>query len=200
MEKGDKMGMRRAKELSELFRKGSLQIAEGHKLMVCTNQLREGERGTFAPGGKAPGYWASIRVELRKINAYTKGQVNKSGEITESVKVGAKNREVEIVTGIRSIAKITKNSCDSPFRTAPVAVVFGYGLDNIRENLQYVKDMTGAGTFTCPDGQSFMAMNDALRYVEKAQLEEELMEETIGIWEGIQEAIANKTSRIPKRR
>lgn len=200
MEKGDKMGMRRAKELSELFRKGSLQIAEGHKLMVCTNQLREGEKGTFSPGGKAVGFWASIRIELRRITGYTKGQVNKSGEITETIKVGKKNREVEDVLGIRSIAKVMKNSCDSPYRTAPVALVFGYGIDNIRENLQYIKDMSGENSFVCPDGTSFAGMNQAIDYIEKNQLEGELVEETIDIWQGIREAFGNKVGRIPKRR
>lgn len=200
MEKGDKMGMRRAKELSTLFRKGSLQIAEGHKLMVCTNQLREGEKGTFSPGGKAVGYWASMRVELRRITGYTKGQVNKSGEITESITVGKKNRTVEDVRGIRSIAKLMKNSCDSPYRTAPISLVFNYGIDNIRENLQYIKDMSGENSFICPDGASFSPMNAAIDHIEQNQLEEDLMEETIEIWQGIQDTFGKKTSRIPKRR
>jgi len=200
MDKEDKMGMRRAKELSTLFRKGSIQIAEGHKLMICTNQLREGDKGTFTPGGKAVGYWASIRIELTRITQYTKGIVNKDHEIMESITVGSKNRSVEQVIGIRSMAKITKNSCDSPFRTAPVALVFNYGIDDIRENLQYVKDMTGNTSFLCPDGKSYVSLKDAIRYVEQNQLEEELQEEVIDIWEGISKAFKEKTPREPKRR
>jgi RecA/RadA recombinase len=196
----DKMGMRRAKELSTLFRKGSIQIAEGHKLMVCTNQLREGDKGTFTPGGKAVGYWASIRIELRRVTQYTKGQINKQSEITEEIKVGAKKRVVESVRGIRSIAKITKNSCDSPYRTAPVALVFGYGIDNIRENLQFVKDMTGANAFECPDGSRFVAINDAISKVESEQLEEELVDSVIEIWEDLEASFKEKSKRIPKRR
>ena len=200
MEKGDKMGMRRAKELSELFRKGSIQMAEGHKLMICTNQIREGEGGNVTPGGKAVGFYASVRIELKRISRYTKGQVNKDYEITETIKVGEKNREVENVIGVRSLARITKNSCDSPFRSAPVALVYNYGIDNIRENLQYVKDMTGGNTFECPDGKTLVSMNDAIRYIENENLEEELAENVIDIWQGIQSTFKEKVGRTPKRR
>jgi len=43
MDKGDKMGMRRAKEFSEGLRKTSVDIAVPHKLVVCTNQIRQSE-------------------------------------------------------------------------------------------------------------------------------------------------------------
>ena len=198
--KGDKMGMRRAKELSEGLRKSSIVLAEGNRLMVCTNQLREGESGKFTPGGKGVGYWSSVRIEIKYINQYTKGIVNKSPNVIETIKVGDKNREVEKIMGIRVLATVIKNSKDDPYRFAPISIIFGYGIDNIRDNLQYLKDILGESTFVCPDGLSFQSLKDAIGHVEKNNLEEELRERVIDLWEDVEAAFKDATQRKKKKR
>ena len=137
-EKGDKMGMRRAKEFSEGLRKTGRVLADGgYRSLVCSNQLRTGDSGTFTPGGKGIPYWSSIRIQI-----LTARQLNKNKEnfILQTVKVGSKNKEVQEVKGINCVAKIVKNSKDDPYREAPFSIVFGYGLDDIRSNLQWYKD------------------------------------------------------------
>lgn len=200
MTKGDKMGMKRAKEIGEGIRKSSVLLSEGNRIMVLTNQLRTGEKGKFTPGGAAPGFWSSIIVELRRISQYTKGIINKSPTITKTLKVGDKKREIEKTIGIRTMAFVVKNSKDDPFRQAPISIVFKYGIDDVRENLQYIKDIMGNTTFECPDGKSSVSLEDAIVHVEENNLESDLRESVINIWEEVEELFRDVSKRKNKKR
>ena len=54
---------------------------------------------------------------------------------------------IEKKYGIRSHCIVKKNSVDDPFREAPVSIVFGMGIDDIRENLLYRKEVKGDPKF-----------------------------------------------------
>jgi RecA/RadA recombinase len=199
--KGDKMGMKRGKEFSAGFRKTARIIANNNWLWVLTNQVRQGDYGETTPGGMATAFYASIRVRLRHkediVKAIKLSDDNEEGaELSKKEKKEktAKN-EFKKVIGIMSEAFVVK-SVDDPFRTAPIYILFGYGIDDIRGNLQYIKDMTNASVYVCPDGKTYKSLNMAISYfhykdengqlVEKRELVDALKEQTIDLWEAIE--------------
>ena len=88
MEKGDKMGMRRAKEFSEGCRKFARILKQKDFLMVCSNQVRTGEMGQdVTPGGKAIGFYASLRIRLKKVEKLFQEKTFKAGKAKKIKKV-----------------------------------------------------------------------------------------------------------------
>lgn len=188
---GDKMGMRRAKEFSEELRKTCRILTKKNLLMVCSNQVRVNiDAGPYGqkyttPGGESIGFYASLRL-----------RTSKPEKIKEKIKVAGK--EVTRVIGVETQIEVFKSSIDKPYRTAPVIILFDYGIDDIRANLQYIKDYT-KNTQYCVGKQVLSnSMDEAITLVESEGLEESLKEEVIDLWE----AIENKfdTERKPKNR
>lgn len=185
MDEEDKMGMKRAKDFSEGFRKSCRMLASNNWLLACSNQLRESTTGgTDSPGGKAIKYYASVRMTIK--------QDFKNGKIIRQKKIAGV--DVKKVQGINSTCRIIKSSVDNPFREAPVSIIFGYGIDDIRANLEYYKDMTGDGKYY---GGKFSTIDKAIDYVEENELEAELKEKVIDLWEDIEEqfTIRRKTKQ-----
>ena len=198
--KGDKMGMRRGKEFSAGFRKTARLIANNNWLWVCTNQVRQGDFGETTPGGMATGFYASVRVRLQQQEKIEKTIIlekEKTGDERKEKKEKKSGVEVVKVIGILTEATVIK-SIDDPYRTAPVYIIFGYGVDDIRGNLQYCKDMTNSSTYPCPDGRTFVAINMAIQHIENENLEKVLKERTIDLWEEIEKKFEAK--RNPKVR
>jgi len=189
--KGDKMGMRRGKEFSAGFRKTARIIVNKNWLWVCTNQVRQGDYGETTPGGMATAFYASIRLRLRQMDEVKKTiKLNLSGkEIPEDEEPSDKKKksksEVTKILGIETEVTVTK-SIDDPYRTAPIYIMFGYGIDDIRGNLQYTKDMTNNTVYECPDGKTYVAINAAILWIERNNLVEQLRENTIDLWETIE--------------
>ena len=189
-EDGDKMGMRRAKEFSEETRKTCRIITNRNYLMVCSNQIRQsgdtsgyGEKYT-TPGGESIPFYASVRLK-----AGSKKKLSK--EITVS------GKKVTKVYGVKVEVEVYKNSCWKPYRTAPVTIVFDYGIDDIRDCLQYLKDYSSDSTY-CIQGESFQSISDAIAHVEENRLEKVLKNLVIDKWEEIEAMF--KEDRIKKRR
>jgi len=174
---GDKMGMRRAKEFSAGLRKLAVIIGKPHKLLLLTNQVRQGEFGSITPGGKGIPFYCSIRMEVKSF-AKVKG---KSPYITKKVTMGKKRKEVLKTIGINVVVKMVKNTKNDPFREAPVCIVFGYGIDDIRANLQWTKDITGETSYDCID-KTVGEMEKAIDYIEENKLISKLKEQTTKLW------------------
>ncbi len=187
---GDKMGMRRAKEFSEELRKTCRIIKQNNYLMVCSNQVRQNlDAGPYGqkyttPGGEAIGFYSSLRLRFAKPE-----------KITTKLKVAGK--EVKHVVGVEVQVEVFKSSIWEPYHTAPLTIIFDYGVDNIRDSLQYLKDHTTATQYVLGDKVRTQSMADAIRQVEEEHLEDELREEVIRLWEEIQRQF--KTERKPKR-
>lgn len=177
-EDGDKMGMRRAKEFSEGFRKSCRVLAKNKYLMVCSNQVRQSvgagkfEPKYHTPGGEATGFYASLRLQMRA------GQKIKK----EIVVHGKKIKKVKAVT---SYVEVFKSSVWKPYGTAPVTILFDYGIDDIRQNLQYIKNFTSATQYSLNGERLEVSMEDAIVIIEEEGLEKELKEEVIDLWEEI---------------
>ena len=173
MEKGDKMGMRRAKEFSEGFRKMARKIASENLLLACTNQTRQGEFGDVTPGGRAVAFYSSLRLQTKQ-----KSLIH--------VEKDFHGKKVKKAIGIESHVFVKKSTIDDPYREATIYIVFGYGIDDIRGNLQYMKDMQNETKYMCPGGKGYVSMAKAIEYVEKEGLESDLREQTIDLWEEVE--------------
>jgi len=185
MEDQDKMGMKRAKDFSEGLRKTCRLIANNNLLIVCTNQEREGTDGhAHTPGGKGIPYYASLRIRITPV--FGKDKIFRSKTIN--------NVKHDAVIGIRSLCEVKKSSIDIPYRKAPVHIVFGLGIDDIRGNLTWMKEINGLKKFVAVD-KEFAFVEEAIKHIESNDLEAPLRESVIDTWEKIQRELAIERKR-----
>jgi RecA/RadA recombinase len=211
--KGDKIGMKRAKDFSQEMRLTARDIANSGNLVVCTNQIRQGEYGATTPGGVSVEFYASLRLKLlpdlqkgvevkvdtKKLlgldtTADTKDQRPPRTKKEDKEDVG----KLRKILGIRTNVLIAKSSIDDPYRQAYIYIMFGYGIDDVRANLQWLKDMRQDSMFETPSGKRFVSVGQAITSVEANQEESALREIVIDTWEQIEAAV--KQNRARKRR
>lgn len=188
---GDKMGMRRAKEFSEQCRLTARVLAKENYLMVCSNQIRQNPNaGPYGqkyrtPGGESIGFYSSLRLRF-----------SSGSKIKKKIKVAGK--EQQRVIGIESQVEVYKSSVWKPYHTAPLYIIFDYGIDDIRSNLQYLKTNTKSTTYVLGDEKLGQSIEDAIAAIEEHRLEKKLKNAVIDLWEDIESKF--EVSRKRKRR
>lgn len=188
---GDKMGMRRAKEFSEELRKTCRVLPKNNLLMVCSNQVRENlDAGQYGnkyktPGGLGISFYSSLRL-----------RVGTPEKLTVKQKIVGK--ETTRVIGIKSQIEVFKSSVWKPFHSAPVYILFDYGIDDIRANLQFIKDYSKNTIYTLGEQKLDMSLEKSIKIIEKSGTEKELQKQTIALWEDIESKFESK--RKPKLR
>jgi recombination protein RecA len=187
-DEGDKMGMRRAKEFSEGLRKTARLLKQNNYIMACSNQIRDNADATgygekfSVPGGRAIAFYASVRLRMFKPEKVT-------------VKKTVRGKEVKKVVATKVKVQVYKNSCDAPYREADIYIDFGYGIDDIRANLQYLKDFSREKTYHL-DGESLgISLEKAIQQIELNEQEEQLRDAVIDVWHEVQDAFKVKRKR-----
>jgi len=191
LDDGDKYGMRRAKEFSEECRKVCRVLTQRNILMVCSNQVRQNlDAGLYgekykSPGGEAIGFYSSLRLRChspRKI------------QVEKDVGSGKQKR----VVGVETSIDVYKSSVWEPFRQATVNIVYGYGVDDVRGNLEFVKKTTGSTVYVVGDVRVGVSLERAVARVEEQNLESDLKRQTIQLWREVEEKF--RVHRSAKRR
>lgn len=188
-DEGDKMGMKRAKDFSEQLRKTCRILKQKNLLLVASNQVRVNTDavGKFSPkystpGGEAIKFYSSVRLKF-----------NNPEKIYKEIKFHGKT--VKKAIGVTVEIEVVK-TVDKPFRKAPLTIIFDYGIDNIRDSLQYIKDYSKNTTYCVGDQNLGVSMEEAIKKVESLHLEKPLREEVIDLWELIDSKFAS--DRKPK--
>lgn len=179
-EDGDKRGQAKAKELTQGCRKTCITIAENNKIVLFTNHEKDGEYGKITPGGKAVPYHSSLRLRIAGKKPITMIKTFKS-----IVRGKEMEKKIESTIGIKSEVTIKKSSIDKEYRTCPLYIIFGKGIDDVRGNLQYIKDMTKDTVYDVFD-KTYKSLAFAVRYIEEHDLETKLREHVIDTWEQIE--------------
>jgi len=148
------MGLQ-ARLMSQALRKLSAAISKSLTSVIFINQLREKIGVMFGnpettPGGRALKFYASVRLDMRKINTIKEG---------------------EVFVGNRVRVKVAKNKVAPPFRTAEFDILFKEGISkegNILDlgvNLNLV-DKSGAW-FTYKDEKLGQGRENARVYLKE---------------------------------
>jgi len=183
--------MRRPKEFSEELRRTCRIIQKKNLLMVVSNQVRQNiDAGNYGPkyttpGGLGIGFYSSLRLRA--------GNPEKI-----KVKKTIAGKEVMRVIGVETQVEVFKSSIWKPFHTAPLTILFDYGIDDIRANLQFIKTYTKNTTYTLGGEKLALSMDDAIAIVENDERQDELREEVIELWEEIEKKF--ESERKPKKR
>lgn len=184
---------RRAKLFSQELRKAARMIKKKNILIALSNQIREkmdaaafGEK-TDTPGGQALKFYSSLRLKASKSNPH---------KITKEISY--KGKKLKKTIGVATNIEVYKSSVWEPHHSAPVYILFDYGIDNIRANLEYVKKFTNATVYYAGSNKLSNSMDEAIAQVEEDELEDELEEQVINIWEEIESKF--KKQRKNKKR
>ena len=187
-EDGDKMGMSRSKQFSEQLRRTCRVLKQKNFLMVCSNQIRTNvnagmyEQKDMSTGGRAMEFYASLRLRTFKPKKLRK-------------KIKIKRNETTKTIGIETRVTVDKSSVWKPHGEAPITIIFDYGVDDIRENLKFLKTYLGTTTYTLEGESLGKSIDKAIEVVEEHGYAEVLRAAVIDLWHEVDEKFTTNRAR-----
>jgi recombination protein RecA len=176
-EMGDAQMGAQARLMSQALRKLTAAIAKSNSMVIFTNQIRMKIGVMFGnpettTGGNALKFYASIRLDVRKVNP---------------IKVG------EDVIGSRTKVKIVKNKMAPPFKTAEFDIIYGEGISYIGDilDLAVTKELIkrSGAWYSYKDARLGNGREQATRYLqENPQTTEIIRQELLAMLEFTQQA------------
>jgi recombination protein RecA len=160
---GDVQVGAQARLMSQALRKLSGVISKSKVCMIFTNQIRMQIGVMFGnpettSGGRALRFYASVRIDIRRIGAIKDG---------------------DVVVGNRTRATVAKNKVAPPFRKAEFDIIYNRGIDRCGEIIDLgvfykLVDKSGAW-FSCGDLRLGQGRENSVAYLrENAKLAAEL--------------------------
>jgi recombination protein RecA len=167
-EMGDAVVGALARLMSQAMRRLAGAISKNGCTVVFINQLRQkigvmyGNPET-TPGGLALKYYASVRIDVRRI---------------ESLKVGSE------IIGNRTRAKVIKNKVAPPFKEAEFDIIYGHGISRMGEVVDLgvkLGIIDKAGAWFTVNGERVQGRDGVKQYLEEnpdacAIIEKQIME------------------------
>ncbi len=168
-EMGDTHVGLQARLMSQALRKLTANLSRSRTTAIFINQLREKIGVMFGspevtPGGRALKFYASVRIDIRRIESIKDGQ--------EAV-------------GNRVRAKVVKNKCAAPFRQAEFDIMFGEGISREGSLIDVAVDLgvvrKSGAWFTFDDDQLGQGRENAKRFLREnpevsVQLQQKVLE------------------------
>ena len=160
-----------ARLMSQALRKLAGTISKTNCIVVFINQLREkigvmyGNPET-TPGGRALKYFASVRIDVRRI---------------ETLKSGGE------MIGNRTRAKVVKNKVAPPFKEAEFDIIYGEGISKIGEIIDLgvkLNLIEKSGAWFTVNGERFQGRDNVKDYLQKnpeaaAEVERQIRENAV---------------------
>jgi len=124
-------GANKAKKLSEMFRKLVKVMGKKKMTFMVVSQIRDKMNVSFGKkttrsGGRALDFYASQIMFLAHVKT-----------------LKATRKGIERSVGVNVKVKCEKNKVGLPFRECQFPIMFGYGVDDLRANLEMLKDYGG---------------------------------------------------------
>jgi recombination protein RecA len=168
---GDSTVGTQARLMSAAMRKLTSIIAKARTVCIFTNQIREKIGVMFGspettPGGRALKFYASVRIDIRRI-----GQIKSTDGV---------------VQGNRTRVKVVKNKVAPPFREAEFDIMYSEGISSVGTLLDLALEynlIQKRGSWFSYDGDQLAQGRDAAKEALKAdqklyaELEEKVKEE-----------------------
>lgn len=166
----------RAKTNSAGFRKYVRRMADDDVSVVAVDQTRDkigvvfGDKTTVS-GGRAIEFYASTRILLKHIRRVENAN--------------------KMVVGVQIKATVKKNKIAPPFREAVFTVLFDYGVDDVRDCLEWLVENSKAVQSKAALGGSWYSWGEerlgagieaAIRGIEDRKLEADLRAEVARVW------------------
>jgi len=173
-------GMGKAKILSQLFRRLVSELGDKNITFFIISQIRENIGVTFGKryvraGGKSLQFYASQIIYLAHMKM-----------LVRTIK------GIERPNGIQIKAKCEKNKIGLPFRTCEFPLIFGFGIDDLRGNLEWLKSIKRLDKFDLDDKSlvSFMRSIDKLSDTEYEDICADVAEVVKKEWNNIEQGFA----------